>query len=366
MSLPTQIQGTDQDGVVRRSEVHKHNGDVGIKAFTAPLREWILDSRFFSNDEYGIALNQDVGIGGTPVLIHDGTDTSAWTGSNVVGSDVTFNSTVRPRQGTQSVYVDGPNVNDVWQFAKGSSQDLTNYVSVTMWINVDRRWAGNGTETVTLYGWDTGTASVVGNTVNLQDYFVPNNNDVWQQLTIPLSDLGLTGQTVDAFRMSFTVAVSSSPEFFIDDFQIEEQGEPIVFTVQPTGNEIYQMDGIDFTFVDAIDTTLLNNSMPNLSYDQFLGVPKLTSGIVLSRIIKNQVAFSATVKCLYELLRISGKLTSSICDGTNTSITVSLDFPHPIELRSSQLDRVSIQVSDDLSGLTEFNAFARGRSRHHT
>lgn len=346
--------------------VHKSNGDFGLKTFTEPLYKWINDNRFFSNEEYGIALNQDVGPGGTPLGIHNGTDNAYWTGSNVTGSSVTFNSTARPRQGTQSVYVNGPNVNDVWQFAKGSDQSLANYVSVTMWINVDRRWAGNGAENVAFYGWDTGTSSQVGDSVNLEDYFVQNNNDVWQQLTIPLSDMNLVGQTIDAFRMEYTVAINTSPEFFIDDFQLEETGAPIVFTVEPTGTEIYQMEGIDFTFVDAYDARLADNSAPNLAYDQILGLPKLTSGIVLSRIIDEEVVFSATVTCLWEFLRISGEIRSIVSDGVNTILTIRIKFTEPIELRSEDLDRITIQVSDDLSGLTEFTAFGLGRVRNHT
>jgi len=232
-----------------------------------------------------------------------------------------------------------------------------------MWINVDRRWAGNGNENVAFFGWDTGGSVIVGNEVNLDDYFNQGDTDVWQLLTIPLSDMGLTGQTIDAFRMQFTNQANTAPEFFIDDFDIQESGPPIPFMVGPSANQVYQMFGIDFSFADALDTTLNDNSMHNLAYNQILGVPKLDSGILISRIIDEETVFSASVTSLFDFMKISGEIRSVISDGTNTALTVNVTFSEPLELRGSQLDKVSVQVADDLSGLLEFNAFARGRSR---
>lgn len=361
MTIGFRIEDGGPDGL--QAQMHRSNGDIGLKVFNEPLRAWLNDNRFFENEDNGIALNQDASAGGTPIPIHDGEDTSLWTGSNVTGSDVTFNSTVRPRTGTQSVYVEGPNLGDTWQFAKGSSQDLSNVVSVTMWINVDRRWAGSGAENVTFFGFDTGAGTIVGNTVNLDDYFSQNTNDVWQQLTIPLSDMGLTGQTIDSFRMQLATLLNTSPEFFIDDFDLQESGPPITYTLEPASQEALQVFGIDFTLVDALDTTLASNSMFNLAYDQILGLSKLTTGITLSRIVDDEVVFSTTVRCLYDFMKISGKLQNVICDGTNTAITIRIDFSEPIELRGENLDKITIQIADDLTGLLEFNAFARCRSR---
>lgn len=352
----------DGGGNGYEAQLNKSNGDIGLKVFSEPLRTWVNDNRFFSNEEFGIDLNQDGSAGGTPLGIHNGGDNTYWTGSNIVGANVTFNSTTRPRTGTASIYVNAPALSDTWQFAKGSSQSLTNYVSVTMWINVDRRWNASG-ENVAFFGFDTGTGLEVGTRVNLDDYFNQNSFDTWQLLTIPLDDMGLTGQTIDSFRMQFTLNNGTSPEFFIDDFELQETGAPIVFTIEPEQQQAYQVYGIDFTFIDALNTTLASNSMLNLAYDQILGLSKLDSGITLSRIVEDTVEFSATVTCLYEFLRISGQITNSICDGTNTSITIRITFSEPIELRGDALDKITIQVADDLSGLLGFNAFALGRSR---
>ena len=345
------------------AQIHKANGDLGLKVFTENLRVWENDNRFFSNSEYGLNMGQDASAGGTPLRLHDGNDSSLWTGSNIIGTSVSsFSDTTRPYLGTQSVRVDNPSLSDTFQFAKGSDQDLTNYVSVTIWINVDRRWSATNEE-YTFYGWDTGTGLVVGNAVNLTNYFTPNSFDVWQLITIPLSDLGLTGQTVDAFRFTFTQANGTSPRFYLDEFELQESGPPIVFSIEPEQRQALQVFGIDFTLVDAYDARLTDSSVTNLAFDQLLSVGKLPSGITISRIVQDETVFSATVTCLYEFLRISGEIRNVISDGTNTAVTIRIMFSEPIELRGQDLDKITIQIADNLSGLTEFNAFALGRSR---
>ena len=346
----------DGGGNGYEAHIHKANGDYGLKVFSEPLRTWLNDNRFFENSEYGVSINQDASAGGTPLRVHDGNDSSLWTGSNIIGTSVSsFSDTGRPYLGTRAVRVDSPSVNDTFQFAKGSSQDLTNYVSVTVWINVDRRWSSTGEE-YTFYGWDTGTGLVVGTAVNLTNYFTPNSFDVWQQITIPLGDLSLTGQTVDAFRFTFTLANGTSPRFYLDEFELQESGPPITYSIEPSSREALQVFGIDFSLADVYASTAL-------AYDQILGLAKLNSGITLSRVVDEETVFSATVTSLYDFMRISGEIKNLISDGTNTAMTIRITFSEPIELRGADLDKITLQISDDLSGLLEFNAFARCRSR---
>ena len=68
--------------------VNGTRSEKGLIVQTDPYR--LYDTVFipFLNDTFGNAMNQNAGFTGTPVLIHDGTDTGAWTGVNIVGSKV--------------------------------------------------------------------------------------------------------------------------------------------------------------------------------------------------------------------------------------------------------------------------------------
>ena len=75
------------------------------------------------NSEYGFAMNQDASLG-DPTGIHDGTDSSYWTGSAINGT-WDFSSTDQAYEGTKSV--DGTNTvdGDIAQFANGVSDNNT-------------------------------------------------------------------------------------------------------------------------------------------------------------------------------------------------------------------------------------------------
>ena len=158
----------DGKGTGKTAQIHEKRDESGQIVYTHPLREFAPESSSFVNPDNGIEMAVSGGFSGTPVLVHNGGDTSAWTGSNIVGNTVDFNSSTRPRTGSFSVRVNSPNVSDVWQFDRGSDITVSSYVAITMWINVNRRW-GTG-DTVTLFGWDTGLGSIVGNSVNIEDY----------------------------------------------------------------------------------------------------------------------------------------------------------------------------------------------------
>ena len=219
-------------------------------------------------------------FGGTPELVHDGGDTLAWTGSSVIGTSINFSSTDEANSGTQSVHVNSPSVGDVWQFDRGSNIDLSGYSAITMWINVDRRW-GVGDE-VSLFGWDTSTNSPVGSAISLGDYINIGDNDIWQEATILLSEMNLEGSIIDSLRMEMVANDGTTPEFYIDDFNLQESGGE-VFRIEPPRNTKVELNEISLNFDATVSTTLADASMPNLSYDEYLTAGKLTNGLLFFR-----------------------------------------------------------------------------------
>ena len=200
---------------------------------TRPLKTFSSGSFPFINETYGVEMAQDAGFGGTPDKIHDGLDSVLWTGSAVSGVKFTFDSADQNHTpaGSQSVKVDGAAVGNVMQFAKGSDVTITSYVGFSLWIYVDLAWEPG--DDIQMYAWDTGTGTMVGNAISLQNYFDFAEFNVWQKLAIPFADMGLVSGTFDAVRIEVVAKAGTQPVWYLDDFQVEETGAAIEYIAEP-------------------------------------------------------------------------------------------------------------------------------------
>jgi len=344
-------------------DVESTNGYHGLVTLTDNLYSYDTKAVPALNDDYGTAMNQSVTFGGTPEGVHNGTDTSSWTGSNISGNKVTFNSGDRANTGTKSVKVDKPALNNTWQFSKGSDLTVSGYTAITFAVNVDKDW--NGNDSVSLYGYDTGLAAQVGDKVYIENYFNETVFDVWHTVTIPLADMGLTGaETLDALRMTLEAKTGKQPKFYLDDIQFEKTGTPAVFTIEAGENDTFYLDRLQFLYADAYDMRLADSSVPNLSYDSILGVSGLTSGFQLQYIKDGDVAFSNSVTGIGDHLRLGTRVVEAMSDGTNSMLILETHFEgKPIILEDRTRDKITFTINDDLSGLSLFNVTGFGRVR---
>ncbi len=307
----------------------------------------------FINPEHGAAMNQDATATGTPVLIHNGNDSALWTGSEIVGTTVDFSSALQANSGTQSVRANSPAVGDMWQFDKGSTQDLTGFVAISFAIYVSRRWSDG--DSVSLYAWDTNLGQIVGNKVLLEDHISEFEFDVWQQINVKLSDLGITDATIYAFRFEQEAADSLTGDFFIDDFQIEETGTIIEFTVAPDEGKNFYIDAVRMTFVKDVIGTAARN------YDDLLGVA-MNSGININRLSRGVERVGRNIATLYDF-ESSGFDEISFAEGaTHTMLVLEITFTEPVLLESFYGDTIFLGVNDNLTPYTKMSAIARGKT----
>jgi len=331
---------------------------------TVPLREFENESKFFASDTAGIDMNVDAGFSGTPEYIHDGTDNIYWTASNIVGGGkTTFDSLDRNHTiaGALSIKVDNAPVGDVYQLAKGSDMVMSDYIALSLWINVDKDWVDG--DIVELYGWDTTANLQVGVAVDLKNYFNYDVYDVWHQLVIPLTDFGdLSASTsLDALRIAQVSAEGKAPKYYVDDIQFEEVGTPIKYTIKASLNTWLYVDSFTISIVGNVDSTLLSGTMPNLAYDSFLGVTML-SGLNYKREEDGVILFSANVLTLMDFLQQPNtRITGSGYDGTNTWATLQVVNAEPLLLKAENEDELSFTVSDDLSSLLHLRISAACR-----
>lgn len=341
------------------SMVNGTRDERGLLVQTEPYR--IFDTVFhpFLNDTYGNSMNQNAGFTGTPVLIHDGTDSVAWTGSNIVGTRVTFDSTTQAVSPTKSVYVNSPNLNDTWEFDRGSNLDLTSYSSISMQVYVEGRWTVG--DSISIYGWDTTTGTKVGGTVLLEDYINEFDFGSWQPVVISLSDILLENETIDALRFELTGKSGQAPQFYIDDMQVEEAGGSLVFKANADPGTIFFNTGFLFTLAFPLNISLTNGTVPGLSYDKFMQLSQLANGITIVRVQEAVTKFSFTIRDLGTWLGSGTELTNVICDGTNTYLGIISSLPQPVILTGDKDENfISVVINDDLSGLLRFTGLALG------
>lgn len=336
-----------------RAEVTENADKHSLVVATHPLKTYNNSIRFFLNDTYGAEMNQNATAGGTPVEIHNGTDDAYWTATAIAGT-WDFDSTDQAHAGTKSIDATDTGNNNIAQIAKGGDQDLTGYVSITGWVYLTAWRGGNHIE---LYGWDTGTGVIVGNSVYIDDYIDTNTLGSWLSFSIPLGDLGLTDETIDAVRIR-TLTANRPPDYYLDDIQIEETGEPLVWTVEPDKETWLHIYSMNVTIADAyagtIDTGSSNivPTMPSIPYNGWLGVSELSNGVVYQRYQSGIIEETFSIKRFADLMTFSdASVTGYGSDGTNTWVSVSIKFTEPIILKEEEEDRISLILSEDLSGL---------------
>lgn len=358
MAVPIKVAGTIKNGELCEADLHRCGDDRGLVVFTVPLHTDFQRSAFANNSELGFQMAVDAGFGGTPDVVHVGiSDGVNWTGSNIVGGKGNFNSGDRANSGTVSVKWDNMNLNDIIEFDKGSDITTSDHVAVTMAVNIDKDWSAG--DSISLYAYDTGTASTIGSEVFLEDYLNKFSFDVWQNAVIPFDDLGLASTDFDAFRMSHvSKGGGKSPKFYIDDFQVEQQGTPAVFKIESLSGEIFMVEKFTLTFID--DTPF---SVGGLSYDKLLGLTRLTNGIQIFRTQGSIINFAGAFTSIGDLTIGGGELKNHYGDATNTVASFDVIFSEPVALDPRSNDSLSLVVADDLSGLISFTMLARGFSR---
>jgi len=362
--------------------------DQALVVATRPLKTFENVTRFFTSDTYGINMNIGVEVPDTPdaagvVPVHDGGDNVYWTASSISGtwtfSDPAQNHTPG---GTSSVNGSATINDSLAQFAKGSNLDLSDYNSLSGWIYITL-WptgGGAGTKEVLIYGWNDTLGIVVGNSVNIGNYVNVGNLGTWQNFAIPLSDLGLNGQTIDAIRVrTVDIGPKDPPDYWLDDIQFNPSssggggsgddspattGDLGIFIVEPNLETWLHVSKMTLTFVAAYDSTLANGTLPGIPYNGILGV-SLTSGIVYQRVQNGTVLDQNITLNLIDLIQLpTATIVAQGADDTFTWFSVDLDFIEPVILKPENKDKLQFIIADNLSGLEFFRVLIGGKEEH--
>jgi hypothetical protein len=354
MSLKTHIHGKDDNIAM---DIIKDNGWSGPPVFTDPLRKFDYFIRPLLNDTFGAQMAQNVTFGGTPELIHNGGDATGWTGAAIQGT-WNFADTTDPDTGSAHVSITSANDQDTASFSDATETDMSNYTAVTGRINLVTYTGANHNIEVQFYN----NSIAVGTPILLNTYIDTGVIGTYQSFVIPKADLGVGLETVDELQMTIERTGGGKPTIRLDNMQIEETGEPAVFTLAPDrGTRLYLQKTV-LSFIDNVGSAVSNGTVPGLSYNKILGLNALTNGIGIRTQVDNETFFSTTSREMSDFLSGGGRIESMISDGTNTMAVIEISFQEPIVLDSSQGDCVKFTINDDMSSLISFQTLAVGKT----
>lgn len=355
--MPIKSVIDDPNGAGQARVIDKPDLEQGLMVYTEPARNIRVTNSAFQNVDTGsINLNVNAAFSGTPLGIHNGTDSTLWTASALSGT-WTFNSTAQAHTGTRSIDATATHSNQEAQFEYGSTATVSNYTAITGWIYITK-WGAPLDRDVSLYFRLSG--STVSDIISLRPFINIGMIDEWQKFTIPLDDFALSSVTVNQLIVRTSGTSGNAPDYYLDDIQLEESGIEI-YQVAPNKGEILRIDQISIAMADAYDGTLANASHPNIKYNQFLGVASLTNGLALRR-TSNGAILPGTViyRNHLDLMAFPGIEYQSGGDATNTWVAYKTRLSHPLELDSRKKETLQLVLSDDLSGLLYFRIFIGG------
>jgi len=355
MSVRREIGGTDSDGNDQTLNLLSRGEGAGLIAYTDDLIKWKQRSIFFVSEDGSRDMNVDGAFGGTPIGIHNGTDTTEWTATATVGT-WDFASTTQAHSGTKSIEALNMSDGDMATIAKGSDQTFVGYTTLTGWVYLTRF---NTSLQQIMLTWHDDSV-IVGNTINILDYIDGGTLNAWQQFAIPKGDFGLNGSTIDEVLISFAVSGGSAPRAYFDDIQIEQTGG-IQFTAQPAQGKIFEFQRYELLFVDAMAGTVTGGTMPGLSYDKILGLSSLAVGFGLQRFEGTTPQISLSMKNISDMLGFTLEYDPPSSDGTNTMLKVVGNLPVPSRLDGNRGDKIVITINDDMEGLILFRGIIVGK-----
>ncbi len=324
MSIKTELIGVDHKGILRRPHVHQRLGHNFLLVQAEEFREFNPTLRFFTNENFGAQMNQDVSFGSIKTIIHDGgttsnvgignADTNTVDSLENVGED--FDTTVvagmTVEETGSSNYARVASVTNAQLIVLSDIGDTADiFPAGTEAYILNAVWTG----TATVGSWDFSTGGVITQSgannfdemnieadvkdektlsdfvaitmsINLNTYS-DTNNDILvqlmqdsvlignavsmnsvintgdfaaQQAVFTITSFGLTNERCNGIKFIVTRSGGPQPAFTLDNIQFETGTAPIAFRATTTLGTRFHIDRIRYTFVDVFAGTLTNGA----------------------------------------------------------------------------------------------------------
>lgn len=232
------------------------------------------------------------------------------------------------------------------RFDYGSNQDIAGlYQNVRFWMQPKAFPSGAQLKIL----WRTSGGSNPGVQLLVQDYVPSMDLDVWQQVTIPISDFSLGA---DVAKLVLIYGTKGGQQFYFDDFELVASGAggPYTFRAEAPAGEIWHVSLMNL-IVSANSAGWNSSAFGNIAGG-------LTQGLALRKKIlsTSEVVWSFTFKKNVELF---GHLVPSY-DFTFADSELLVNFsmrPEQSVLHITDDEVLEFLVRDNLSSLTNMRAY---------
>lgn len=232
------------------------------------------------------------------------------------------------------------------RFDHGSNINIAGlYQNLTFWMQPKAFPSGSSLKVL----WRTSGGNNPGNTLKVEDY-VPNMDlNVWQQVTIPISDFALGA---DVAKLVVNYTLKGSQQFYFDDFNLVAAGAggPYTFRVAAPAGEAWYV-GLVNVIVSAGSTGWNSDAFANIAGG-------LAQGLILRHKVLStgDVPLSLTFKKNIEMF---GQMVPSY-DFTFANSELMVNFslkPEPATIMLTDDEVMEFVVRDNLSSLTNMRAY---------
>lgn len=119
--------------------------------------------------------------------------------------------------------------------------------------------------------WKNNVGTVIGNTLNVEDYVVNMDLDVWQQVEVPIADFSFTG-SVQRLVVVYKVGTQ---RHYLDDIELQASGGagPYYFEVAP--------GSADVEYKLSMLVLMISETEIGWDHDTFANIAALTNGLLL-------------------------------------------------------------------------------------
>lgn len=238
--------------------------------------------------------------------------------------------------------------NDNTDFDNGSLLDVAGtYDTLSFWIQ-PKNYPNNASMQVQ---WKNDVGTVIGTTLNIENYVSNMDIDVWQKVTIPIADFNLTND-VQVLRVVYKTG--NNQQHWLDDFELQASGGggPYTYRAQSPTGVVYHVERLVIV-VSAPDTGWTSTAFASIAAG-------LESGLLIKYHnigVAPQTFWTFNSKTNAELFGQFEAWNSVQFDNSEQLIAFSLNPDLSSVILVDDDDVLDIVVRDDLSSLTSVRAF---------
>lgn len=282
---------------------------------------------------------------GTAVIIWNGTG-GGDTGGDWTRTGIGAENAAAAKSGTNGLNTQLTSVGDTCVFDNGSMIDVNGtYTALQFWL----RPKATPTRSQFRIFWRDSSNDQVGDPVKITDYVDNLDIDVWQLVTIPIADFGLTGNVQ---KLVFRFVLVANQRYNFDDIELYPSGGPYRFQALGAANEVCHVKTIVLSA--TVDTT-------SWTKDHFLSI---SGGLDKGLIIRHRDL--STPEVLWSVNIMDNLTLFSRMDVRNEVDYASsikqyklIMMPEPASVKLTDSLAIEAVVRDDLSGLNALRAFVQ-------